>query len=197
MKDYLHCGGQHHEIAKYKSLKKCGHKTKIYRSAVLCNESNIEIGESCSIDDFTFINGGISTTLGDRVHFASFSSIVGGGETVIDSFVGIAAGCRIISGSDECMGMGLTNPCVPTKFREFKSSKVVIGKHSLIFSNSIILPGTEIGEGVVVSAGSIVTKNLTAWGVYQMRSDKLVRVAERPREKIISLEKACISEFGY
>lgn len=38
--------------------------------------------------------------------------------------------------------------------------KTIIGKKCFIGCNSIILPGIEIGDEVVVAAGSVVTKNI-------------------------------------
>lgn len=196
-KKWKYTGNQFKDNSFYSNLLDCGAETKIYRSSIICNESCIKLGNSCSIDDFTFINGGINTEIGNRVHIASFSSIVGGGETYIDSFVGIAAGCRLITGSDECLGMGLTNPCVPTKYRFPKIGKIVVQKHSILFSNTIIFPGVVIGEGSVVSAGCVVNKSIEPWGVYKMVNSILTRIADRPKQNILKLEKKCVDEFGY
>lgn len=190
-------GNQYHSNAFYSKLGKCGLETKIYRNSVMCNEACIKIGNSCSVDDFTFINGGINTEIGNRVHIAPFTSIVGGGEMYIGSFTGIAAGCRLITGSDECLGIGLTNPCVPKKYRFPKIGKIEVQKHSLIFSNSIIFPGVVIGEGSVVSAGSVVKKSIEPWGIYKMENDNLIRIADRPKENIHNLETKCVEEFGH
>ncbi|RIH63238.1 acyltransferase [Mariniphaga sediminis] len=40
------------------------------------------------------------------------------------------------------------------------SAKVTIGKDVWIGANCIILPGVSIGEGAVIAAGSVVTKNI-------------------------------------
>lgn len=39
-------------------------------------------------------------------------------------------------------------------------SKIVIGKNCFIGANSIIMPGVEIGDSVIVAAGSVVTKSV-------------------------------------
>ena len=41
-----------------------------------------------------------------------------------------------------------------------------IGKDCWIGANSIIIGGVSIGDGVIVAAGSVVTKNLESYGVY-------------------------------
>ena len=42
----------------------------------------------------------------------------------------------------------------------YTSNKVKIGNNVWIGSNTLILPGVEIGDNVVVAAGSIVTKSI-------------------------------------
>jgi acetyltransferase-like isoleucine patch superfamily enzyme len=42
---------------------------------------------------------------------------------------------------------------------------ISIWDHSWIGANSLILPSVDIGEGAVVGAGSVVTKNVPAWTV--------------------------------
>jgi galactoside O-acetyltransferase len=41
-----------------------------------------------------------------------------------------------------------------------------MGKFAIIGANSAILPNVIIGEGVTVSAGSIITKDLEPWEIY-------------------------------
>lgn len=48
----------------------------------------------------------------------------------------------------------------PAKRANINPSPVVIGNNVWIASGSIILPGISIGNGAIVGAGSIVTKNV-------------------------------------
>ena len=50
----------------------------------------------------------------------------------------------------------------PDKRANLHPSPVKIGKNVWIGSDSTILPGVEIGDGAVIGAGSIVTKNVPA-----------------------------------
>lgn len=44
-----------------------------------------------------------------------------------------------------------------------KGAPVHINDNSFIFSNSLIMPGVTIGEGAIVLAGSVVTKDVAPW----------------------------------
>lgn len=162
-------------------------KAKVYSLAKIINEQNLTIGDFSQIDDFVFLNAGEKTEIGKFVHIGSFSTVVGGGEFYMEDYSGLSAGCRVITGSDDFLGGGLTNPTVPSEFTNVKKSFVRIGRHAIIGTNTIILPGVTIGEGAAVGAGCIVRKNLEPWSVYAGVDCK--RIKSRPKEKILELEK--------
>ncbi|MGJ0366247.1 acyltransferase [Aliarcobacter cryaerophilus] len=60
---------------------------------------------------------------------------------------------------------------IRNKFEEYKNIDIVkpitIGNNVFIGSNTIILPGVNIGDDVIIAAGSIVTKNLDSGFVYK------------------------------
>ena len=45
------------------------------------------------------------------------------------------------------------------------SKPIIIGKHAWIAARAIIHMGVQIGDGCVVGAGSVVTKDMPAWSV--------------------------------
>ena len=139
---------------------------KIFETAKIIGIENITFGKFDMIDDFVLIYAKGKIRLGDYVHLSSFTSIIGGGELIMEDFSGIAAGCRIVTGTDDYKGFGFGNPCVDAKFRNLQNGKIHIGRFSVIGSNSVILPNVTIGEGATVGAGSVVTKDLEPWGVY-------------------------------
>jgi acetyltransferase-like isoleucine patch superfamily enzyme len=148
-----------------KHLKAVGKNVAVYRGARFVGASSIELGDFTQIDEGVRIFAGLGVRIGRHVHLAFDSSISGGGECVIADFAGVAAGVRIITGS-EGLQDGLTNPTIPPEFRVVSRNKVVIGSHALIFTNAIILPGVTVGEGAVVSAGSVVHRDLKPWSIY-------------------------------
>ncbi|HEZ0822706.1 TPA: D-glycero-beta-D-manno-heptose 1,7-bisphosphate 7-phosphatase [Neisseria meningitidis] len=167
---------------------------KIYDGAKIIKKENLSIGDYSQIDDFVFFNCGEKSILGSFVHISSFTSIIGGGEFYMDHFSGLSAGCRIITGSDDFMGGGLTNPTVPSKYTNVKKSSVRIGKHAILGTNVTVLPGVTIGDGVAVGAGAIVRKNLEPWTIYVGVDCKPLK--RRSQDKILELEKHLVAEFN-
>jgi dTDP-4-amino-4,6-dideoxy-D-glucose acyltransferase len=55
-----------------------------------------------------------SATIGDYVHIAPYSCIIGGIDSnlIMEDFSGISAGCKILCGSDDFTN-GMMNPQVP------------------------------------------------------------------------------------
>lgn len=167
---------------------------KIYDGAKIINKNNLKIGSNSQIDDFVFFNCGEKSVLGSFVHIASFCSIIGGGKLYVDHFAGFSAGCRIITGSDDFLGGGLTNPTVPEEYTNVKKSTVRIGKHVILGTNVTVLPGVTIGEGAAVGAGALVRKDLEPWTIYVGVDCKPLKT--RPSDKILALEKKLLADLG-
>ncbi|MCG9694537.1 acyltransferase [Vibrio sp. Isolate22] len=172
-------------------------KGTIYNLAKIVGKDNFILGEKSQIDDFCFINSGVKTEIGRNVHIASFTTIVGGGECVIGDFAGLSAGCRVITASDDFSGPYLTNPTVHSDFTNVKSSKVEIGRHAIIGTNSVIFPGVTIGEGCAVGACAVIRKNLKAWTVYAVIDGKLKELKKRDMEAVLEAERKYLeSEYA-
>lgn len=52
-----------------------------------------------------------------------------------------------------------------TLLRELITAPISIGNHAWIAAESFVHPGTNIGEGCVVGARSVVTKDMPAWTI--------------------------------
>ena len=60
--------------------------------------------------------------------------------------------------------IGKANPLLKIKIGMlFKHAPIKICDNAWIGMNAIILKGVEIGEGAIVGAGSVVTKNVEPW----------------------------------
>jgi len=165
----------------------------IWPLAKIVGSEAISIGDSVIIDDYVFLMGGENTSIGSFVHIASFTSITGGGRFLIEDFAGLSGGVRIYTGNEDYLGGCLTNPAVPAPYRVPIRSFVHIKKHAIIGTNSVILPGVTIGEGAVVGANALVTKNCSPWMIYVGSPAKLLK--SRSSNRILELESTLRREL--
>ncbi|APZ66480.1 WxcM-like protein [Salmonella enterica subsp. enterica serovar Namur str. 05-2929] len=124
---------------------KIGKNTRIWQYTVIMQGA--VIGEDCNICAHTLIENDV--LIGNRVTIKSGVYIWDGITIEDDVFIG------------PCVTF--TNDKLPRskKYPE-KFSLTVIKKGASIGANATILPGIIIGEGAMVGAGSVVTKNVPA-----------------------------------
>lgn len=108
-------------------------------------------------------------------------------------FVAISYRVLIVSESDIVTGHKMVSPVIPRKFKRMRVAPVVLERHSAIAANSVLLPGSELGEGVIVLPNSLVTTKCKAWHIY--KGDPLRCV--QPRSKgLLEYEKKFLEEWG-
>jgi acetyltransferase-like isoleucine patch superfamily enzyme len=150
----------------------------------LLHKKSISVGRSVIIEDSVFMDAlsqnGI--VLGNNVTIAKFSSIqctgviheLGTGVTIGDNsavgayaFLGGQGGIMI--GNNVIMGPkvnifsenhGFDDLSLPIRLQPTTRKSVVIDDNCWIGANSTILAGVHIGQGCVIAAGSVVTKDL-------------------------------------
>lgn len=171
-------------------FKSIGKNVKISNKASIYRPHEIEIGDFSRIDDFCIISGNIS--IGRNVHLAAYSHVSAGQCSIIfEDFSGLAYGCNVFTGSDDYSGATLTNPTVPEKYKGLKESNIIIGKHVIVGTNSIIFPGVHIQEGCAIGAQSLVTKNTEPWGIYFGSPAKKIK---NRKKDLLNLEKKYLEE---
>lgn len=165
----------------------------IWDGARIVAPERISVGDSVIIDDFVLVMGGEDTMIGSFVHIAAHASLAGGGRLILEDFVGISGGVRVYSGNDDYLGGCLTGPTVPEPYRIPIRSFVHIKKHTVVGANTVVLPGVTIGEGVTIGANSVITRDCQPWTVYAGSPAKPIK--ERPREKMYELERKLRAEL--
>jgi galactoside O-acetyltransferase len=70
---------------------------------------------------------------------------------------------------------------VPAEYRNARRAPIAIGRFCIVGANAVVLPGVTIGEGAVVGAGSVVTRDLEPWGVYIGNR----RIRDRDRDGVL------------
>lgn len=148
--------------------------------------SRISMGNNVRIDDFCVLAAGVGGILiGNYIHIAVGSSLIGAGAIVMSDFSGLSSRVSIYSSSDDYTGATMTNPTVPSKYTGVTHAAVNIGRHVIVGSGSVILPGVVLEEGVAVGALSLVSKNCSSFGIYVGNPAR--RIAERKHD-LLDLE---------
>jgi galactoside O-acetyltransferase len=175
-----------------------GDNVVIHDPVAIINPEAITLNNNIIISEFVFIAAGEGLYLGNFIHLAAHSCISGGGVCVLEDFVGVCAGVKIITGSDDVSGKGIPTPTIPKElqkqYRSVYRSYVHCQKHSFLATNVVVQPGVTIGEGAVVSSGSVVTKDVEPWSVYMGIPAR--KVKKRPKEKILEMEKTLYRACG-
>lgn len=173
-------------------FKKCGADVFISMRAEIRRPQLVTIGSHVAIDSGVYIT--TQAEIGDYVHISPYVTIIGGpkSKVTLGHFSTVAAGSRIIAGSDMFLGEGFTSVTVPDQYRDKVTFSVIqIGRFSGIGTNVVIMPGVVIGEGSVVGACSLVTKDTEPWTIYRGVPARPVKT--RNKRKMIEYAK----EMGY
>ena len=170
-------------------FKSLGSNVRVSDKAAIYDADQIEIGTNSRIDDFCVISGKVS--IGRNVHIAVFCNVAGGEKGItMNDFSGLAYGCHVFTQSDDYSGRTLTNPTVPDRYKEETKRSIVIGKHSIVGTESLICPGVVLGEGTAVGGLSMVTKSTEEWSIYFGSPAKRIKARKRD---LLLLEKAYLA----
>lgn len=167
-------------------LRAVGQDVTIWQHARVVGAESISIGDSVIVDDFVFLMGGAETRLGSFIHLGAHASVAGGGRLVMEDFSGLSGGVRVYTGNEDYLGGSLTNPAVPAPWRTPVRGEVRIGRHAIVGANAVLLPGVTLGEGAVVGACSLVTRDCEPWTVYAGAPARPIK--RRPSERVLALE---------
>lgn len=121
-------------------LKKCGKKLRIYPNFEIRHPQKLEIGNNVLINKYFWAN--------------SRGEIEIGNDVIIGPYVMIYSANHNYQKKQELIRKQGT-----------VTKKVIIGNDVWIGARAVILPGVTIGDGAVIAAGSIVTKNVDPYTV--------------------------------
>ena len=168
----------------------------IGNDVILDNDITIKqaysIGNHCAIDKGFYCTTKLS--IGDYVHISPYVTIIGGkdGEFIVKGFNNIMAGARIVCGSDRFDDSGLFGAMIPKELKGKQIIKpVIMEEFSNIGTNAIVLPGSTLRKGVLLTAGSLLMGDTIEWGIYKGNPATLVKVIDG--SKILNLAK----KIGY
>ena len=134
------------------------------------------LGDHVAIDKGVYCT--VNATIGDYVHIGPYVTIIGGQKSSFTAkgFNNIMAGARIICGSDRFDSSGLFGAMIPDELKGTQIIEpVIMEEFSNIGTNAIVLPGSTLRKGVLLSAGSLLKGDTEEWGVYKGNPAVLVK----------------------
>ncbi len=171
-----------------------GEGVQISEHATFYNRARIYLGNNVRIDDFCVLSAGAGGIyINDYVHIAVYASLIGAGRITLSDFSNISSRNSIYSSNDDYSGESLTNPTVPDRYKNVRHADVFLGRHVIVGSGSVILPGVTLEDGVAIGALSLVTKDCEAFNVYA--GNPLRRIRDRKRD-LLALEQRFLSDIN-
>lgn len=168
-----------------------GADVQISDKASFYGAARIQIGSHVRIDDFCVLSAGIGgIEIGNRIHIAVYTALIGAAKITLSDFCNLSSRVSIYSSSDDYSGATLTNPTVPDEYKNVHHAPVHLGRHVIVGSGSVILPGIKLEDGVAIGALSLVTKNCESFGIYAGNPAR--RIKDRKRD-LLQLESQLIS----
>ena len=127
---------------------------------------NLEKGSNLYIGRFLMVDGPLyikcerkaSITIGNRVFFNHNCSITSHSSISIGDGCNIANNVVIVDHNHKIGSNGLKEG--------FTFKEITIGKNVWIGANSTVLQGVNIGDGAVVAAGAVVTKDVPSYEIW-------------------------------
>lgn len=155
---------------------KVGYDVVLSDNIVIKQDKDCYIGNHIAIDFGFYCTTKLS--IGDYVHISPYVTCIGGknGEFLAKGFNNIMAGARIVCGSDRFDNSGLFGAMIPDELKGTQIiESVIMEEFSNIGTNAIVLPGSILRKGVLLTAGSLLIGDTEEWGVYKGNPAKLVK----------------------
>lgn len=133
-------------------------------------------GSHNAIDAGVYISTNV--IINHYTHISPYVTIIGGekGKFETKGFNNIMTGAKIICGSDRFDDSGLFGAMIPEEYKGTQIIKpVVMEEYSNIGTNAIVLPGSTLRKGVLLTAGSLLIGDTEEWGVYKGNPAVLVK----------------------
>jgi acetyltransferase-like isoleucine patch superfamily enzyme len=185
-------GFLNHNDLKQLGLGSFGNNVFISDKASFYGVENIHIGNNVRIDDFCVLSAGAAgIIIGNYVHIAVYTSLIGQGKIILEDFSNISSRVSIYSSNDDYSGNSLTNPMVLAEFKDVSNLPVHICRHVIIGCGTVILPGVTIHKGAAVGALSLVNADCEELGIYM---GVPCRKKSTRKSKIFTLEGLFLKE---
>ena len=164
------------EQLKNLGLRSYGTNVLISDKASFYNVKNISIGNNVRIDDFCILSAGVGgITLKNYIHIACYTSLIGRLNIMMDDFSVLSSKVAVYSSTDDFSGEYMISPMCKPEDSRVKSVPIYIGKHTVVGTGSVILPGACIREGVALGAMTLLKTDTKEYSIYVGNPAKYLR----------------------
>lgn len=134
-----------------------GGNTRIGHGFRITNPEKVRIGAHCDFNEGVFITGGGGVTIGD--------------------YVGLGPGVKIWS-----VNHRYADPEIPWMKQGYEMLQVVIEDDVWLGANCFVMPGTHIGRGSILSAGTVLMKSVPAFAIVAGNPGRIVGWRKQPAQ---------------
>lgn len=167
-----------------------GNNIKVSKFTRIYNPTKLILNNNIRIDDFTILSGKGNIEIDEYVHIGPYCFISSFSNIKFCNFSGLSAGVKLFGSSDDYSGNYLTNPTVNSKYLGTKKGDIILHKHVIVGSQSIVLPNIILKEGTAIGSLSLVTQNTEEWKIYGGVPAKILKNREK---KCLDYEKEIIN----
>ena len=131
----------------------------------------ITIGNNCYIGDHSRLWSGESIYIGSNVFISHNVNIMDTNAHEINPFERQDSYSKLLKNG------------LPTEKGNVKTSPIVIDNHVWIGFNTIILKGVRIGEGAIIAAGSVITKDVPNYSLVAGNPARIIKQITNERKE--------------
>jgi acetyltransferase-like isoleucine patch superfamily enzyme len=155
-------------------LRRCdviGPRARLRGRPHVVNRGHIEIGDRVTLHSH-LVPIELQTVNGGRIEIGHGTFVNYG--TIVTAYDSVRIGCECLIGHHVTI-LDNSEHDVVHRGRPGRSRPVDIGDRVWLCDRAIVLPGVRIGEGAVVGAGAVVTKDVPAWTLAAGNPARVIR----------------------
>lgn len=138
-----------------------GSRVLIGKGSLIHAVNNIQLKNGVHVSRYcTLRSGPGDIVVNEMVNIGTYSHIDGHGGVEIGKNTLLARNVEILSGSHI-----FKDPTIPIRFQGTDLKKTIIGEDVWLGFRATVLPGVTVGDGTVVGAGAVVTKDIPKYSI--------------------------------
>ncbi len=179
----------------------CGTSSRFERIGKLVGAEAISIGDRCYFTEGFYLtawvnhNPNVKITIGDNCDFGAYNHITSTNNIIIGDHLLTGKWVTI---TDNSHGeTGAESLLLPPSQRPIVSKgTVVIGNNVWIGEKATILPGVTIGDGAVIAANAVVTKDIPAFSVAGGIPAKVLKTNLTKQGGVKQIDNQCVVNYS-